>query len=66
MTHDEMIYTSKSMKKFGGSFVVKLGELMPLADTMNLAKLEATFPEYMRKYGPESQFYKAAYDAENK
>jgi hypothetical protein len=41
---------SKAMQQCGGSFVRKLGELIPLADDDNRATLRSAFPAYWAKY----------------
>lgn len=39
-----------NMRAFGGSFVVKLGELLEYADSANTLKLKRAFPDYWRQY----------------
>lgn len=58
MSGDEKFYTIKAMNQFGGGFVKALAEAYMRADGSNSAKIEAAFPEIMREYGPESDFYK--------
>jgi len=41
---------SLSMQRYGGDFARKLGELLQLADTENLAKLKLAFSEYYKEY----------------
>lgn len=50
ITTDERLLVTKTMQKYGGSFVKKLGELIPLADDENLEKIKTTWPEYWEKY----------------
>ncbi len=42
-----------NMKKYGGSFVKILSELIIVADSENLAKIAITFSEYISEYLPE-------------
>jgi len=50
MTHDEKLDMVRAMHVYGGSFVCALAECFLLADSINLAKLEATFPEEVMQY----------------
>jgi len=76
MTRDELIKTANRMQDHGGTFVRKLGELIPLADSINLQAIQAGWPEYLYTYGPgcmfdhdeptpEEQAEKAACEAED-
>lgn len=65
MTSDERLYTAKAMKKFGGSFVKALGECLLLADSDNVKRLEAAFPEYLEKYGSKSTMYLTVFKEHN-
>jgi len=38
------------MQKFGGGFIVTLGELIQKADSNNLQKIKETWPEYWMQY----------------
>ena len=40
----------EAMKKYGGSFVVALAEVLARADSSNYSKLENAFPEYFAQY----------------
>ena len=48
------------MRRFGGSFVRNLAELVAVADPENVARLLAAFPEYFKKYGPGSDAFATA------
>jgi len=48
--YDKVQATAIAMQRRGGSFVKTLGQLIPLADAPNRAKLQAAFPEYMKQY----------------
>jgi hypothetical protein len=39
-----------TMMEYGGSFVRKLGAAALVADTENLAKIKATWPDYWSQY----------------
>lgn len=43
-------YTLEAMKKYGGGFVKQLAILAWTADSINMKKLEDTFPEYFSQY----------------
>lgn len=47
-----LLDTAFNMKKYGGSFVRALGELVLHADPNNLAKLKDTFSDYFDEYHP--------------
>lgn len=53
--------TVNAMIQFGGSFVRALAQACRLADTENLARIKAAFPEYWAKY-EELASLKAAKD----
>lgn len=40
----------RTMERFGGSFVRKLGELCHLADPDNLQRIKTAWPDYWQKY----------------
>jgi len=42
--------TIEAMMEYGGSFVRKLGAAALVADTENLAKIKATWPDYWAQY----------------
>lgn len=46
----EVWQVSEMMKREGGSFVSKLGELLSQADYFNAKKIKATWPEYWQQY----------------
>lgn len=48
--YDKVMATAEAMQKTGGGFVKALGETLMRADTVNRAKLQAAFPEYMARY----------------
>lgn len=48
--NDRDYYTIVAMRKYGGSFVVKLAELAQLGDANNLQKIKETWPEYWIQY----------------
>jgi hypothetical protein len=45
-----------TMRTYGGSFVKALAEAYSKADLDNTVRIEKTFPEYMKKYGPDGDF----------
>ena len=49
-THDEKLAMCRAMRVYGGSFVVALAECFIHADSNNLARLYAAFPEYVEEY----------------
>ena len=55
MSRDDMLYMVDSMLRYGGSFVKALSECFILADRENLARLFATFPEYVKQYTEMAQ-----------
>lgn len=50
MTNDRDAWTVDAMEKYGGSFVKFLGELARGSDSINLAKIKDTWPEYWSEY----------------
>jgi hypothetical protein len=56
MTSIELDEMMNRMESFGGSFVVALAYAMRKADQSNKTRLILAFPEYVKEYGPESQF----------
>jgi hypothetical protein len=42
--------TIETMMEYGGSFVRKLGAAALVADSENLAKIKATWPDYWAQY----------------
>jgi hypothetical protein len=44
-----------AMRTRGGSFVKKLGELWPLADSDNQRRIKAVWPEYWETYTKHAQ-----------
>lgn len=42
--------TIETMMEYGGSFVRKLGAAALVADSDNLAKIKATWPDYWAQY----------------
>lgn len=48
--NDKDIDIIEAMEKYGGSFVVALAQAARRADSINLAKLKAAFPEYWEQY----------------
>lgn len=51
-------YTVIAMKRFGGSFVVKLAELAERADPNNLQKIKFTWSEYWLEYEKKGEIIK--------
>lgn len=47
---NESITIAKSMIKYGGGFVRKLGYALLSADHVNTQKIRDTFPEYWQQY----------------
>jgi len=54
---DELLYTTRAMRSFGGSFVQHLGSALQVADLSNSARLQRAFPELRTTYGPGTYFY---------
>lgn len=54
MSPNELAVTIATMRKFGGSFVRRLADLLAVADPENATRLIAAFPEHFKKYGPGS------------
>lgn len=61
MTHIEIVQTAIVMTNHGGGFVKALGAALYKADPYNAEIIVNVFPEIMKKYGPNSLFYKARY-----
>lgn len=57
------IKTFERMRRHGGNFVQLLGHAGLIADSSNLIRLKAAFPEYFEKYGPDGIFAKSAREA---
>ena len=57
MTHNEKLVTVRAMQRYGGSFVRILAAAWLLADEINEQRIESTWPNYMRAYGPGSNMY---------
>ena len=47
--------TIETMMEYGGSFVRKLGAAALVADSDNLAKIKATWPDYWANYARMAQ-----------
>lgn len=47
---EEMLKVSKNMIRYGGSFVICLGEALLHADEINQQKIKTTFAEYWQQY----------------
>jgi hypothetical protein len=47
--------TIETMMEYGGSFVRKLGAAALVADSDNLAKIKATWPDYWAQYARMAQ-----------
>ncbi len=50
MKQEDAYYMIIAMKRYGGSFVVQLANLLQVADSNNFAKLEDAFREYFAQY----------------
>lgn len=48
--NDQDLAVIEAMEKYGGSFVVALAKAARRADSDNLAKIKATWPEYWQQY----------------
>ncbi len=59
MTEDEKYWTILAMEKFGGSFVKALANALRCADMSNTVKIYNAWPDYLKEYGPGSEFYEA-------
>lgn len=46
--HDRIVV--ETMKRYGGSFVQALAEAWSRADSENVRRLKAAFPEYWKRY----------------
>ena len=47
---DQDMAVIEAMEQYGGSFVAALAQAARRADSTNLAKIKATWPEYWRQY----------------
>ena len=47
---DQDLKVIEAMEKYGGSFVAALAQAARRADSTNLAKIKATWPEYWQQY----------------
>ena len=56
---DELLYTTRAMAAYGGSFAQHIGSALQVADSSNAVRLQQAFPELIAKYGPGSDFYAA-------
>ena len=56
LTNEEVI-TLGAMRRFGGSFCQRLGELYKVADPHNRKKLKACFAAEFERYGEAGEFY---------
>lgn len=60
MSPAQLNITIDAMRTYGGAFVVRLANLISIADPENTARLIAAFPEYFKRYGPGSEaFFRA-------
>ena len=50
ISHDEVIDVSKTMRKYGGSFVACLGEALLHTDPINTEKIKSTWPDIWAQY----------------
>jgi hypothetical protein len=48
--NDRDYWTRKAMRQFGGGFVQQLAHLAEQADSNNLARIKAAWPEYWKQY----------------
>lgn len=46
----ELAATQQAMKRYGGSFILKLADMMEVADHQNLRTIQAAWPKEMAKY----------------
>ena len=53
--YDEQIQVAKAMMKWGGSFVLCLGEALMRADPVNAQKIHDAFPECWEEYLEKSK-----------
>ena len=61
LTEDERLLTRTVMATYGGEFVSKLAMAMQAADSENLAKLQAAFPNLPKTYGPGAHPWNALF-----
>ncbi len=54
MDQDLKLRIYENMKRFSGSFVKTLAELMLRADKQNLARIAQVFSEYLKAYRPQA------------
>lgn len=54
---DELLYTTRAMAAYGGSFAQHIGSTLQVADSSNAVRLQQAFPELIAKYGPGTYFY---------
>lgn len=59
LSPDELLRTTRAMRRFGGSFAQHIGCALQTADSTNAARLQHAFPELIEKYGPGTDFYNA-------
>lgn len=55
MTNEKDCYTIAAMQRWGGSFVQALAEAARRADSENLRRIKAAWPEYWRQYAELAQ-----------
>ena len=60
LTRNEIDQTIRNMRVYGGGFVGALAEAWSRADSINSAIIEQAFPPLIRRYGPGSDYWKAA------
>lgn len=64
MNQDDLYWTTKAMRQFGGGFIKALAEAMSQADPNNKERIEKAFPDYMIQYFEMGQ--KLKYNHERK
>ena len=62
MNQEDLYWTEKEMKQFGGGFVKALAEAMSQADPFNIQRIQDAFPEYMSQYFQMGQKLKEVHD----
>lgn len=60
MNNDRDYWTTEAMEIYGGSFVKALAKCAQRADSDNLAKIKATWPEYWAQYEDMGRTLEAA------
>lgn len=55
MSPAQLNTTIAAMRNYGGAFVVRLADLIAIADHENEARLLSAFPDYVKRYGPGSE-----------